>query len=81
VSGIEIALTAVTVALGLTVIALAVVLGVAERTHVTERREWAVERRHLVDRAIARHSGEVLALDRNGQPKPDREEPKLAVGL
>jgi hypothetical protein len=72
---------AATVALGLAVVVLAVVLGLMERAHGAERNEWANERRSLVDRAIARHSGEVLALDRNGRPKPEHDEPKLIVGL
>lgn len=74
-------MTAALIVASAAVIALVVVLGLVVRAHAVERREWASERRSLVDRAIARHSGEVLALDRNGKPKPDREDPKLAVGL
>ena len=40
-----------------------------------ERQAWTDERRQLVDRAIARHTGEVLALDRQAN-----EEPKVATG-
>lgn len=51
-------------------------------SHQAERREWALERRALVDRAIARHSGEVIGLDRNSRAKVEREhEPRLIEGL
>jgi uncharacterized iron-regulated membrane protein len=48
-----------------------------------ERREWAGERRSLVDRAIAGSVGEVIALDRAARPKRDGpvEPPKLVEGL
>lgn len=36
------------------------------------------ERRALVDRIVARHAGEVLALDAHGQPKePPKQRPVL----
>ena len=47
--------------------------------HETEREAWTVERKQLVDRAIARHAGEVLALDREPKPKPDRDEPAVYI--
>lgn len=47
--------------------------------HENEREAWAVERKQLVDRAIARHAGEVLALDREPKEKPDRDEPAVYV--
>lgn len=44
-----------------------------------ERTSWAAERRSLVDRAIAHHTGEVIALDR-AQIRPKREvEPRQPV--
>lgn len=48
-----------------------------------EREQWAAERQKLVDRAIARHAGEVIAFDRDGKPKPEREEasPVFVEGL
>jgi len=51
--------------------------------HERERREWVKERRALVDRAIATHTGEIIALDRNERKRPDRErEPRPEpVGL
>ena len=51
--------------------------------HDAERQAWAVERQKLVDRAIARHAGEVIAFDRDGKPKPEREEasPVFVEGL
>lgn len=66
------------------VLAAAVVLLVV--LQAIERQRWAEERKALVDRAIARHTGEVLALDR--QPKRssldnhvERAERPTAVGL
>jgi uncharacterized membrane protein YsdA (DUF1294 family) len=51
--------------------------------HDAERQAWAVERQKLVDRAIARHAGEVIAFDRDGKPKPEREDqpPVFVEGL
>ena len=52
-----------------------------------ERTEWKAERRFLTDRAIARHVGEVLALDRmddkreNGEPQQREHVPTLPEGL
>jgi predicted signal transduction protein with EAL and GGDEF domain len=66
------------------VVALALVLVVVLLTQYRERQGWAAERRALVDRAIARHVGEVAVLDRtNGRTKPQREPepPKLIEGL
>jgi hypothetical protein len=53
------------------------------RLQAGERREWAAERRSLVDRAIASHVGEVVALDRMAKRPNDREpaERPQAVGL
>lgn len=71
-----IALSAVVVLLAIAVIGLLV-------DHRAERREWTAERRVLVDRAIASHVGEVVALDRGArqQPRPDQPERPTAVGL
>jgi len=73
---------AAVVALAAVVAALAGVLVLVLRQQATERREWVSERRTLIDRAIARHTGEVLALDRdqNRPPREDHERP-IAVGL
>ena len=57
-------------------------IGFLLMSHQAERREWALERRALVDRAIARHSGEVIGLDRNSRAKVEREhEPVLIEGI
>jgi len=53
--------------------------------HQRERDNWSAERRALVDRAIARHSGEIIAFDRQAgraaaDPKP-AVEPVLVEGL
>lgn len=53
----------------------------------TERADWKDERRFLTDRAIARHTGEVVALDKmedrrvNGAPAPREHVPTLPEGL
>lgn len=50
--------------------------------HGWERREWVAERRALVDRAIAQHTGEVLALDRSNSGKQrEPREPVVVEGL
>lgn len=46
-----------------------------------ERAAWAVERKQLVDRAIARHTGEIVALDRTPRAPSPRTEPVLVEGL
>jgi hypothetical protein len=73
---------AAVVALAAVAVALAGVLVVVLHQQATERREWATERRALVDRAIARHTGEVIALDQHdrSRPRPEQERP-TAVGL
>lgn len=65
------------------VVALALVVAALLWSQHCERRGWAAERRALVDRAIARHVGEVAALDRtNGRTKQrEPEPPKLIEGL
>jgi hypothetical protein len=74
--------TAVVVLLALAVVALVGALCVLVSAQGRERREWAQERRQLVDRAIAQHTGEVIALDRAQKPKPMRDhEPVIVEGL
>ena len=74
------------VALASTCFVLAMLLGASLWMQQRERAQWAAERRELINRAIARHSGEVVALDRQARPvKPGpldapRETP-VAVGL
>ena len=69
------------------VIVLAAVLVYVLRSIDAERTEWKAERRFLTDRAIARHVGEVIALDkmddrRENGPQPEREHvPTIPVGL
>jgi len=52
-----------------------------------ERHDWQQERRFLMDRAIARHTGEVVALDKmedrrqNGAPEPRERIATLPEGL
>jgi hypothetical protein len=58
--------TAAVVALATTCIVLAVALLLIVRSGAAERSSWATERQRLVDRAIARHAGEIKALDRSG---------------
>lgn len=48
---------------------MAVALVATIRHGFDEADAWAVERRALVDRIIAKHSGEVIALDRTASPK------------
>ncbi len=68
-----------------TVVALAAVVGTLVTLHQRERDDWTAERRALVDRAIARHSGEVLALDRAANTPPtdngERPAPQFIEGL
>ncbi len=61
----------------------AIVLGAVVHAHGRERQAWAVERSSLVDRAIARHTGEVLAFDR-AKRRPveaEQKEPLYVEGL
>jgi hypothetical protein len=69
------------IALGLVAVLLAGALVLALRLQAGERREWVMERRSLVDRVIAQHTGEVIALDRNQRPPRERIEQPQAVGL
>ena len=72
---------AAVVALAAVAVVLACVLGAVLRGQHRERGEWATERRQLVDRAIARHAGEVIAFDRSDKPKKDVDPMKLVEGL
>jgi hypothetical protein len=51
--------------------------------HETEREQWVIERERLINRAIARHTGEVIAFDREAKPKPERDDtpPVFIEGL
>jgi hypothetical protein len=71
------------VALGLAVVLLAGALVLVVGLQARERQHWVEERRSLIDRAIAQHTGEVLALDRAAKPKQDhnREPRPEPVGL
>lgn len=62
---------------------LAALLIAQQYLFVAERAKWATERKELVNRAIARHAGEIVALDREGKPKPEREDssPIFVEGL
>lgn len=74
---------AAVIALAAVAAVLAAVLVLVLRMQASERQEWVVERRTLVDRVIAHHVGEVIALDRSGaarDPRPEHERP-VAVGL
>jgi hypothetical protein len=73
---------AVAVALAVAVIVLACVLCAVISGHGRERREWSFERRALVDRAIARHAGETIALDRAAnRVEKERPAPVLVEGM
>lgn len=76
-------MTGTIIILGVIVVALLGVLVWVIEQHQGEREEWVLERQRLVDRAIARHAGEVIAFDRDGKPRPEREEvsPVFIEGL
>jgi hypothetical protein len=69
--------------LGTVAVALAGVLWAVVSMQARERREWAGERRALVDRAIARHTGEVIALEHAQDDRVERPtvERPVAVGI
>ena len=72
------------IALALVAVVLAGVLVLILRAQGSERREWVMERRSLIDRVIAQHTGEVIALDRNSTRGPRSEQQgdrPSAVGL
>ena len=72
-------MTATLIVLAIVCVSLLTALVMIVDRHETEREAWTAERKQLVDRAIARHTGEVLALDREPKPKPDRDEPAVFV--
>jgi hypothetical protein len=65
---------------------LATLLAVQARGVAAEREQWRVERRFLIDRVVARHVGELVALEREDTrkdaPPPEvRNERPLIEGL
>lgn len=74
---------AAVIALGGVAVVLAVVLGVIVHLQAREREAWSGERHALVDRAIARHVGEVIAMDKVSANRELREHPERpqAVGM
>jgi hypothetical protein len=76
-------IAAVFVAGAIAVVLAGVLVGLL-RMQASERREWTAERRSLVDRAIASHTGEIVALDRSTAPprapRPETVRP-IAEGL
>lgn len=72
---------AAVIALGLVAAALVGVLLLVLRLHESERKDWVMERRSLIDRVIAQHTGEVIALDRNQRPPRERPDVPQAIGL
>lgn len=71
---------AVVVALAAATIVLAGALCAVTSGHGRERREWSFERRALVDRAIARHAGETIALDRAANRiEKEKHEPAVLI--
>lgn len=64
------------------IIAMGALIWTLDR-HEDEREAWAAERRELTNRAIARHAGEIVALDREGKQKLEREDkpPVYTEGL
>ena len=72
-------MTASLIVLAIVCVSLLAALVIIIDRHEEEREAWTVERKQLVDRAIARHTGEVLALDREPKVKPDRDDPPVYV--
>lgn len=78
-------MTVAVVALAVVVVLLAAAVGVLVRTNENERHDWTNERRMLLDRVIATHVGEIVALDRTAgvnrkESRPDQLRP-VAEGL
>lgn len=73
----------VLVVLAIAAVVLALVNASMVRSFQRERESWTAERKALVDRAIARHSGEVMAMDRNDRKAhpPQERETRLVEGL
>jgi hypothetical protein len=72
-------MTATLIVVAAVCISLLAALVIIIDRHEEERETWTVERKQLVDRVIARHTGEVLALDREPKPKPNHDEPPVYV--
>lgn len=70
---------AAVICLGAVAVVLACVLGALVHAQGRERQEWGAERRALVDRAIARHAGEVIGLDRQQRTTTDQREPAPVI--
>jgi uncharacterized membrane protein len=56
------------------IVVLAALLVAQAREAAAEREEWKNERRFLIDRAIAQHVGEVIALEREDSRKSQSRE-------
>lgn len=72
------------IASGIVAVAIAVALVLVVQSHARERQQWTDERGQLIDRIIAKHAGEVIAMDRASTPKAPRAEPlvrPVAEGL
>jgi hypothetical protein len=71
------------IVLAVAIVVLGLVIGAMMRGFRIEREAWATERRALIDRAIARHTGEVIAMDRNDRKPhpPEQRETRLVEGL
>ena len=65
------------IASGIVAVAIAVALVLVVVAHARERQHWADEREGLIDRIIAKHAGEVIAMDRASAPKAPRPEPAI----
>lgn len=76
-------MTELAVVAGIAIVVLAGILAFIIYSHDLERQAWWHERRYLIDRAIAQHVGDVVALDRMDikreadDPEPHRERPQL----
>ena len=72
---------------GVAIVVLGAVILALLRSVNAERAAWATERKVMLDRIVARHSAEVVALDREQrlrevppEPRPPRDIP-IAEGL
>lgn len=59
-----------------TILVLGLVIFELIKNICKERNEWKSERRFLIDRTIARHVGEILALDRMDEKREHGERPQ-----
>lgn len=51
------------------IVTLGSLVAVQAREHAREREQWRAERRFMLDRVIARHVGDVVALEREDTRK------------